>query len=272
VIDGQVTLTQTSTSTPGVLERQQECVEQMGESCEQVGRVMLKESERCLRDFQKGKLATSFEECTTADRKGRLRKAQTRTEATQVEHCDSLAPTDLPLGYRGADSLNRAAVQGGLGIVHEIFGDPVDDGDLATRSSDKQTASCQYEVLKRASKLVSAIVEQVNEARKHALEYGIAADESALEAILATVFDPLNPRLARAERRLEKRLEKRCRSVPVGSAAIFPGRCADPDWDVAADCVIAAARCQACLAADAFHDPSLHCDAADDQLANASCP
>jgi hypothetical protein len=37
-------------------------------------------------------------------------------------------------------------------------------------------------------------------------------------------------------------------------------------------CVIAAARCEACLKINAFDDLNLDCGRADDQTANGSCP
>ena len=41
---------------------------------------------------------------------------------------------------------------------------------------------------------------------------------------------------------------------------------------VFAGCVIAVARCEACLKINAFDALNLDCDQADDQIANRSCP
>ncbi len=53
---------------------------------------------------------------------------------------------------------------------------------------------------------------------------------------------------------------------------VFPGACADADLGEVEDCVIAAARCEACLKINAFDDLKLDCDDLDDGSANMSCP
>ncbi len=58
---------------------QRACISEMNKNGEKVNKAQLKENEKCLKDYQKGKLTTSFEACTTADRRGRVQKAKDKT-------------------------------------------------------------------------------------------------------------------------------------------------------------------------------------------------
>ncbi len=255
-----------------LVKEQQVCVNQMNKSGAKVNAVQLKETEKCLKDFQGGKLTTSFEDCTTADAKGKVQKAVNKTVSGEEKTCDPLLPDDLPsFGYTTAVSVNQAAVAGGLALVHEIFGDPVQDADLFMKTTGKETASCQYEMLKRADKLESTVVKEVNKAKKTALKDPTVSGRPALEVALAEVFDPANVKLAKAEEKLEKGVEKKCGLLP-SPETIFPGACADPDLLEVEACVIAAARCQACSKINAFDGLILECDELDDGSANGSCP
>ena len=81
-------------------------------------------------------------------------------------------------------------------------------------------------------------------------------------------------KISRAEAKLVKSVGKKCDDLDEALAldTVFAGSCGDPDLSNVEDCVIAAARCQACLKIDAFDDLNLDCDQADDQNANGSCP
>ncbi len=264
-----------SESVPSVplTQDQQSCVNEMNKNGAKVNKVQLKEVEKCLKDLQNGKLDTSLEVCTTADPNGKVQKAIDKTESGEEKRCDPLAPARAsPFGYTAAVTVNQAAVAGGLGLVHEIFGDPVQDGDLATKTADKETASCQYEMLKQAGKLEGTVMKEVTKAKKTALKDPMVTSGAALEVSLAAVFDPANDKLGKAEGRLVKGVDKKCGSLSVSPATIFPGACANPDLQVVEGCAIAAARCQACSKLNAFDGLGLGCDQLDDASINGSCP
>ncbi len=249
---------------------QQACVYEMKKNGERVGGAQLRDSEKCLADFQRGKLTTSFQACTAADRKGRVQKAKEETVTSEEQNCDSLAvpPT---FAYTSAAAVSQHAVNGALALTYAIFGGPpVRDADLATKVSDKDEAKCQLGMLKGASKLENTVLKEINKAKKQAIKLESVNSASALETVLTAILTA-NDKIVNAEQKLVKSVEKKCGSLQ-DPAATFPGACANPDLGVVEDCVIAAARCQACLKIEAFDDLNLDCDDLDDGIANMSCP
>jgi hypothetical protein len=249
----------------------------MNKSGAKVNKVQLKENERCLKDFHRGKLLASmtFDACTTADRKGRVLKAKDRTAAREDNKCD---PLNVPrsFAYTSSATVNAAAVDGALALTYEIFGaPPVLDADLFTRAADKKTARCQLEMLKRAGKLENTVLKEVNKAKKKALRDEAVNSDTALEAKLQAVFSS-NDKIDKARDRLVNGVDKRCAVLPAPPETIFPGYdcgAVNPDLNEVETCVIAAARCEACVKINAFDGLDLDCDQADDQNdINETCP
>jgi hypothetical protein len=249
---------------------QQKCVNAMNKSGEKVNGAQLKDVEKCLKDFQKGKLAHStFETCTAVDRMGKVQKAEDKTVAVEAKKCSSLAEPPL-FAYTDALTVNQVARDGGLALVHVLFGDPVQDADLATQAAGKETAACQGEMLKRAHKLEKTVVKELDKVKKQALKDPTVDGAGALQTKLEEVF-VANAKVVKAEAGLEQGLEKKC-EARQNPATTFPGICTAASLGAVADCAIAAARCQACTKINAFDGLSLSCDLADDGTANASCP
>jgi hypothetical protein len=230
----------------------------MNKNGEKVNKAQLRENERCLRDFQRGRLiAPTFDACTTDDEKGRVQRAWDRTEDREIKKCVSPLP---PFAYTGSETVNPAAVDGALRLLYEIFGGPaVIDDNLATRANDKETAKCQLEMLKRANKLENTVLKEINKAKKKALKDETVDSKATLEAKLQAVLSS-NGRIDRAEDRLMKGVDKKCAAPQAAPDAIFPGGCTNPDLTVVEDCVIAVARREACLRINAFDALNLDCD------------
>jgi hypothetical protein len=251
-------------------EDQQRCVNAMNKSGEKVNRAQLKEAEKCLKDYQKGKLATSFQVCTTDDREDKLQKANDKTARREAKKCDQL-PAAPPFAFTGSATVFQAAVDGALALAHVIFGSPVDDADLLTTAADKDAARCQIEMLKRASKLENTVLKEINRAKKQAIKKPTVDSAEALEAALIAAL-MASDKIAETEQRFIKRVDKKCTPLAVSPATIFPGACADPELGTVEDCVIAASRCEACSKINAFDALDLDCDQADDRSLNESCP
>ena len=247
----------------------------MDKNGEKVNKAQLKENERCLREFQADRLVATmtFDACTTADEKGRVDRAEERTATREAKKCDSLDEPP-PFAYTDSATVNRTAVKGALALTYEIFGGPpVLDDNLVTRAENKEMAKCQLEMLKRADKLENSVLKEVIKAKKKALKDETVNSGAALEAKLWAVFSS-NDKINRAQDRLRKRVDRKCAVLPAAPDAIFPGACREgnPNLNEVEACVIAAARCGACLKINAFDDLNLDCDQADDQTANRSCP
>jgi hypothetical protein len=256
----------TATPTP-LTKAQQVCVNEMSKNGEKVNKVQLRENERCLMDLQRQKLgaAMTFDDCMTADRKGKVQKAGARTVTREGKKCD----VPPPFAYTNSTAVNKAAVEGALALTYAIFGDP--PADLFTKADDKDAAKCQLEMLRRADKLENAVVKEVNKAKKKALKDEAVDSRAALEAKLRAVLSS-NKKISRIQKRLVKGVDRKCAAPQAPPDTIFPGDCGDPNLGEVEACVIAAARCEACLKINAFGALNLDCDQADDQNAtNGSC-
>jgi hypothetical protein len=238
----------------------------MNKNGEKVNKAQLKENERCLRNFQAGKLAPmTFDACATPNEKGRVPRAEERTVAREARKCDSLDAAP-PFAYTNSAIVNTAAVNSALALTYEIFGGPpVLDDDLVTRAADSETARCQLEVLKRADNLESTVLREVNKAKRQALKDEAVGSSEVLEAKLQDVFSS-NDRIERTQGKLVTWVDRKCAVLQVPSDTIFSGDCADGDldWLQFETCVIEAARREACLKINAFDDLDLGCDQAGD--------
>jgi hypothetical protein len=147
------------------------------------------------------------------------------------------------------------------------------DADLITKADDKKMARCQLEMLKRADKLENTVLKEINKAKKKALKEETVDSETALEAKLQAVLSS-NRKINRIQIRFAKSIDRICAVVQAPPGTIFPGSCGegDPNLRDVEACVIAAARCEACLKINAFDKLNLDCDQADDQTTNRSCP
>ncbi len=206
-----------------------------------------------------------------------MQKVDDKTVEGEAKKCDSL-PVAPPFAFTGSTTVFQAAVDGGQALTREIFGDPVDDADLATKASDKDTAKCQLEMLKQANKLEDTVLKEMNKAKRSAIQQETVDSASALESVLVIALmrvpiTKVGEKLRKAEERLEKRVDKKCGELGPPNA-IFPGECGvgDPSLADVEACVIAAARCQACLKIEAFDGLDLPCDRLDDGSPNWSCP
>ena len=205
---------------------QQKCVNEMNKNGEKVNKAQLKDIEKCLKDYQKGKLTTSFEMCTTADRKGKVRTAQDKAITGEDKKC---APLAVPphFAYTDATTVNQSAVDGALALSYAIFGGPpVQDADLATKASDKDTAKCQLQMLKQASKLENTVLKEINKAKKQAIKLESVDSASALETVLSAVLN-WNEKITKTESKLVQKVDRKCAWLSVMPDTVFPGACAD---------------------------------------------
>jgi len=258
--------------TPTPLTRdQQACVNEMNKSGERVTQTQLGQNERCLADFQKEKLVApmTFDSCMVVDRRDKVLRAWKRTEMRENTKCASL-DVPPPFAYTDTATVNAAAVDGALALSYAIFGL---DANLATKADSKDTARCQFEMLKRANKLENTVLKEVDKAKKRALKDEAVGNDTALEARLQAVLSS-NGKIKRAQRMLANRVDRKCAALQTPPDVLFPGACGegDPSLGEVEVCVIATARCEACGMINAFDDLNLDCDQADDQAANGSCP
>jgi hypothetical protein len=178
-----------------------------------------------------------------------------------------------PFAYTDSATVNAVAEYGARALIYKIFGGPLPrDAHLATLADSKDTARCQLEMLRRANKLENTVLKEVNKAKKQALKLDWVLSDTTLEAKLWAVFSS-NDRISRARGMLVNGVDRKCAALPTPPDAIFAGECSEGDRSLSEieACVVAAARCEACMKINAFDDLNLHCDQADDQDVNESC-
>jgi len=140
--------------------------------------------------------------------------------------CDSL-DVPPPFAYTDSETVISAAIDGALALTYDIFGGPaVLDDDLVTKADNRALARCQFEMLKRADLLESAVLKEINKAKRLALKDETVDSAAALEEELQTVFLS-NTKIQTHQDRLVKRVDNTCSFLQVPPATIFPGQCAD---------------------------------------------
>ena len=247
----------------------------MNKNGEKVNKVQLLENDRCLVDFQRGNLAApmTFDDCLTADRNDKVQKAREKTAEREGLKCDPLDEAP-PFAYTDSSTVNQSAVNRALALTYAIFGGPpVLDAALVKRAENKETAKCQFELLKRADRLESVLLNEIGKAKRKAVRDQTVDSQAALEAKLRVILSS-NRRINRVQDQLVTLVDLRCAELQVTPDTIFPGECGEggPELSEIEDCVITAARCGACSMINAFDDLNLDCDRVDDQTANGSCP
>jgi len=248
---------------------QQRCVNKLNKDGQAVDQTQLRENEMCLKDFQKGKLFGTVEDCLTADRQVKVQKANDRTVRDDIKLCMPLDPQP-PFAYTGAATVNDAAVVGPIDLIHTIFGNPVDNAPLVTSEANKETARCQTVMLKQAGRLEDAVLNELNKAKKKSIKGPVVDSAEALEVALAAVLSS-NEKITRQQDQLYKKVDESCETLQALPSTVFPGACADADLGLVENCVIDAARCVACLKMNAFDDLALDCDQWDNQAQDGSC-
>jgi hypothetical protein len=239
------------------------CVNEMNNNGENVNGVQLAENERCLNDFQAGRLfgPMTFQACITDDQEGSVQRAEDRTEIWEHKKCDLLDVLP-PFAYTDSQTVNAAAVDGALALTYAIFGGPpVLDDNLVTRADDTEAAKCQFEMLKRANTLENTVVKEVNRAKRTALRDETVNSDAALEARLQAVLSS-NAKISKAQNTLVTWVDRTCAALPAAPSTIFPGDCGEGNADLqeVGACVIAAARREACLKINLFDALNLDCD------------
>jgi hypothetical protein len=272
-LGSEIPFTPTTKPTP-LTKAQQRCVNEMNKNGARVNQRQLKENERCLKDFQKEKLGASmtFDACMIADRKDKVKKAREKTQKREGKKCDRL-DVPPPFAYTGSATVNAAAVSGAVALAREIFGDPVPDGDLATKAGNKDKARCQLEMLRRANRLEHTVIKEIRKAKRKAIKDGAVDSGAALGVKLQAVFSSSNAKTNKTRDRFMKRVDKKCAALQAADM-IFPGACGGKgaaNLSEAKVCVIAAARCKACLKINLFDKLNLNCEQLDDQEDNGSC-
>ena len=244
--------------------KQQQCINTLNKNFLKIASTQGKEILACLKGGSKGQLdPQTIEECLTADNRGKVAKAKSKTEADDSKKC-SAQPPDF--GATNATTVNDAAVQKELDLVHAIFG--LDLDAVIAPSEDKFKSKCQQKVTSKAKKCQDTKLKVFNECKKSALKQG-AAEATDIETCIFA--DPEGVIAKACVDKVAAQVRSQCVRKEVDLVDAFPGiNLSDPNALV--DALDQTVECLACLAVNEADDLNRDCDEVDAGVVNGSCP
>jgi len=243
---------------------QQKCINGLNKNLGKVAKVQGKDVCGCIKDESAGKLdleGLTAEACTTADRKGKVDKAKQKTIAKAASDCSASAD----FGATDATTVNQAATDKEIDLIHDIFGPDLDAAIVASGSAD---AKCQAEVAKSAKKCQDTKLKEFGKCKKAGLKEVSVHDHLTLAACMGK--DPKGKIDKTCIVKLNDKIDGTCAGLDY--ATLFPGECAGEatlaDFQA---CVEHRVECRVCLALNDADALDRNCDDFDDANLNASC-
>lgn len=258
-------LTQTIADGTEQSKDQQKCINALRKGMRKVALAQAKHLTACVQEAGKSGPAGS-EVCAAGDTGGKVAKAAQKTTDAFAKFCMGGGVPDF--GSTDATTVNAAAVDGGLDLAHDAFGNDLDTG----LAGPGDVARCQKAVFSTLRKCQDARIKDYDSCTKSDLpgKVGLTiVDEYGMGKCLGS---DRKGKVARSCNRIDGKLraiiDKKCASVDL--AAAFPG-CSQALPEDTAACLDRAASCRVCLAASTADAIAPACDLLDDGLSNASC-
>ncbi len=268
-----ITATSSSEGTRALSSSVQNCINQLNKNFARIAKAQGKEIRNCIQDGSRNRLrGQSMEGCFSADSRAKIARAREKTIRISAAECDEMpdfGPTD-------PNALNRAAVLGGVWLVHEMFGDDLSSAIIP--STNKHGSKCQQSLAHAVEKCREARLDEFTKCVKDGLKGRVVLPGAHLpfndpnDLALCMDYDPKG-RVGRAcdpqGGGIEKAIRTKCATSDLSAA--FPG-CATSDADKVARCLDEIVACQVCRAVNEADRLSRDCDEFDDGAPNVSCP
>jgi hypothetical protein len=259
---------------------QQLCINTMNKNLLKVASKQGKENDSCLKNgAKKGGL---IEDCLTADGKGKVGKAMQKTVADFGRKCvgtDQTGASVFPdFGVSDPNSINDAAMQKELDLIHAIFGTDLDAAIIGKKDpGGKFAGKCQQKVASTVKKCQDTKLKEFAKCKKNALRDPDAPADDATDLEACIFVDPSGQVTRACVDKVSQQVETQCALKAVDLATAFPGiglrfpgiDLSDPNELV--DALDQTVECLACLAVNAADNLSRDCDEVDDGVLNASC-
>jgi hypothetical protein len=260
--------------------QQQKCIVTLNKNFAKVAKTQGKESNACIKNESKEKLgAQTLEQCLTADLKQKVADAKAKTVSKAAKDCDPNDPPDF--GATDADTVNQAAVEKELALIHAIFGTDL-DGVIVKQAIEKDDAKCQVAIAKAVQKCQDTKLKEFNKCKKN----GLKGQTDPLKVPVdpndpppfnedndiadCMGFDGKGQVDKACNTKLLDTLQGKCDGITI--ATLLPGECsAAADLPALRECLdrlVACAMCQGLEQADAL---PVDCDDVDDGVENDSC-
>jgi hypothetical protein len=256
----------------GVLETraQQNCINELNKSFAKVAETQGTEIRKCIEDAARGRLLTQkVEECVRADNRGKVARAESRTVTKAASKCSE--PPDF--GATDATTVNAAAVDTELALIHDILG-PDLDAVIISSDSDRTASKCQQEAAAATRKCLDAKLKEFNRCKKNGLRGrdgppgAILPIRTVSELELCMGHDPKGKIAQACVTKLDAKIRRKCMGVALLAAC--PG-CGTEDPGELATCLDTFAECQLCLGLNQADALNRECDEFDDGVVNGSC-
>src|SRR5262245_45723146 len=261
---------------------QRKCTGAMNEALRLIASRAGKSAAACIKDGSKEELDGTVEACLTADRGGKVGEAVADGAATFDKRCtgtsknDPASPKRPPYGVTDPPTVQAAALEMNLSILHDLFGSDL-DAAIVREAIDQEAAKCQRSVGKRAGKCAGAMLKAFNDCKGRGLKDKLAPFDGPDDLAACLGADPKNKIAKLCDLQgggtvdgIRKALDKKCPAKQVDLAAALPG-CGLDDPEQSHACIAAAVQCRVCLALDRADGLARDCDLFDDGAANASC-
>lgn len=258
---------------------QQNCLNKPSGKARKVTTSTVKNAVDCLKRGWKGDLATTAQDCLSADLKGRIGKARTKVDGQVTKQCGGASVPDF--GFTDALTINDAHEDEAVGFVPDCFGADLDlaiSGPLATDNN----AKCSSGALGQASKVGDAMLKVYLGCLKDGLKDGSIVDDSGLEGCLAAITADAKGNIAKAVGRVQAKLaSSACGAAPADFFPVLdgPGELCDrygitvpPDAAGLATCMGNRMKCRICRTISTAEGLDVNCDLFDDGSIDATCP
>ncbi|MDX2169508.1 MAG: hypothetical protein SF182_20740 [Deltaproteobacteria bacterium] len=255
--------------------QQQKCINRMNKAAAGVQLAQARVNASCVSDFVLS--GGNAELCVVGDLEGKIEQAQGKLEDEELDSC---IPGQLP-GFAYTDGLyaGSAAAQAEIDLVHDLYGQPVDNG-LLLCAENVDGCKCQRQISKRTSKLSAALSKVFLKCKQARLagSKGFVQPATAASQIATCVSDAGNPlsvasdprgKIGKAAGSIFKALDAYCFHSIDNEV---PGVCGAHQNNAAAmsTCISQRVKCRFCRMIKAVDNlPTLDCAA---YSGDATCP
>lgn len=225
----------------------------------------------CLKGAGKGVLTGTAQACLTADAKGAVAKAQSKTTAAAAKSCG----TPPSFGFTSAATVNSAAKQANLDLVGDIYGPNLDAAVLSCASS-KAGCGCQQKISKDLEALAAAKLATFVGCKKSVLKAGASSAAALGDCVnnggmAGSIAQDTKGKIGKVFSKLTDDIIKAC-DTPNVTASAFPGACNGVGGGGAlASCLDFQVECRVCQAINEMDALFVNCDLFDNGVADASC-
>lgn len=246
---------------------EQGCIDGMNNKARLVAKAQNKEGRNCIKNSGKGK-EPSAETCLTADAKGKVAKKQSKVQDTFAKKCTGAEPIQ-----QGVTAMNDAYVRGPLDLVHDLFGEPIDQSTVTPASKDAQ--KCQDKAIQRAGQVFDTKVLEFRKCKKEGMKDALILTSADLrDRCLTPSIPDAKGKIAKRIAKLEADVGKFCGESVADLGTLFPGLPAGTCHATVAelaDCVEERVECRVCQTLNAADGMDRDCDEFDNGALDSSC-